>query len=82
MRAYEQKITDLGGLDIQILGIGRTGHIGFNEPGSAPNSGTRVVTLDDLTRRDASRDFGVKRMYHVRQLRWVLVLFSKLEKLF
>ena len=58
--AYEQKITDLGGLDIQILGIGRTGHIGFNEPGSAPNSGTRVVTLDDLTRRDASRDFGGK----------------------
>jgi glucosamine-6-phosphate deaminase len=57
---YEQKITDLGGLDLQILGIGRTGHIGFNEPGSAPNSGTRLVTLDDLTRRDASRDFGGK----------------------
>lgn len=58
--AYEQKISDLGGLDIQILGIGRTGHIGFNEPGSAPNSGTRLVILDDLTRRDASRDFGGK----------------------
>ncbi|SEM05817.1 glucosamine-6-phosphate deaminase [bacterium A37T11] len=58
--AYEQKITELGGLDLQILGIGRTGHIGFNEPGSAPNSGTRLVTLDDLTRRDASRDFGSK----------------------
>lgn len=58
--AYEQKISQLGGLDIQILGIGRTGHIGFNEPGSAPNSGTRLVTLDDLTRRDASRDFGGK----------------------
>ncbi|MBP3942218.1 glucosamine-6-phosphate deaminase [Sphingobacteriaceae bacterium WQ 2009] len=58
--AYEQKISELGGLDIQILGIGRTGHIGFNEPGSAPNSGTRLVTLDDLTRRDASRDFGGK----------------------
>jgi glucosamine-6-phosphate deaminase len=57
---YEKKITDLGGLDLQILGIGRTGHIGFNEPGSAPNSGTRLVTLDDLTRRDASRDFGGK----------------------
>eukprot|EP01040_Poterioochromonas_malhamensis_P025435 gene25435-31727_t len=37
---YEQKITRLGGLDLQLLGIGRTGHIGFNEPGSAPNSGT------------------------------------------
>ncbi|MFA4867592.1 MAG: glucosamine-6-phosphate deaminase [Pedobacter sp.] len=57
---YEKKIGDLGGLDIQILGIGRTGHIGFNEPGSAPNSGTRLVTLDDLTRRDAARDFGGK----------------------
>ncbi|MCP9199265.1 glucosamine-6-phosphate deaminase [Gramella sp. GC03-9] len=58
--AYEQKISAVGGLDLQILGIGRTGHIGFNEPGSAPNSGTRLVTLDDLTRRDASRDFGGK----------------------
>jgi glucosamine-6-phosphate deaminase len=58
--AYEKKIESLGGLDIQILGIGRTGHIGFNEPGSAPNSGTRLVTLDDLTRRDAARDFGGK----------------------
>lgn len=57
---YERKITEFGGLDLQILGIGRTGHIGFNEPGSAPNSGTRLVTLDDLTRRDASRDFGGK----------------------
>ncbi|RZK60738.1 MAG: glucosamine-6-phosphate deaminase [Pedobacter sp.] len=58
--AYEQKISSYGGLDLQLLGIGRTGHIGFNEPGSAPNSGTRLVTLDDLTRRDASRDFGGK----------------------
>ncbi|WP_184542125.1 glucosamine-6-phosphate deaminase [Mucilaginibacter sp. FT3.2] len=56
--AYEQKISQLNGLDIQILGIGRTGHIGFNEPGSAPNSGTRLVTLNELTRSDASRDFG------------------------
>jgi glucosamine-6-phosphate deaminase len=58
--AYEKKIGEYGGLDMQILGIGRTGHIGFNEPGSAPNSGTRLVTLDDLTRRDAARDFGGK----------------------
>jgi glucosamine-6-phosphate deaminase len=57
---YEKQIEALGGLDLQILGIGRTGHIGFNEPGSAPNSGTRLVTLDDLTRRDAARDFGGK----------------------
>lgn len=58
--AYEKQIEELGGLDLQVLGIGRTGHIGFNEPGSAPNSGTRLVTLDDLTRSDASRDFGGK----------------------
>ena len=57
---YERQIEELGGLDLQILGIGRTGHIGFNEPGSAPNSGTRLVTLDDLTRSDAARDFGGK----------------------
>ena len=57
---YEKKITSYGGLDLQVLGIGRTGHIGFNEPGSAPNSGTRLVTLADLTRNDASRDFGGK----------------------
>lgn len=57
---YERQIEAVGGLDLQILGIGRTGHIGFNEPGSAPNSGTRLVTLDDLTRRDAARDFGGK----------------------
>lgn len=57
---YEKKITGYGGLDLQLLGIGRTGHIGFNEPGSAPNSGTRLVTLDDLTKKDAAKDFGAK----------------------
>lgn len=56
-RAYENKIRAAGGLDIQILGIGRTGHIGFNEPGSGRDSRTRLVTLDALTRRDAARDF-------------------------
>lgn len=54
---YEAAIAEAGGIDIQILGIGRTGHIGFNEPGSAPDSLTRLVTLDSLTRRDAARDF-------------------------
>ena len=53
--SYEQAIKDAGGIDIQILGIGRTGHIGFNEPGSGPQSRTRLVTLDSLTRRDAAR---------------------------
>ena len=55
--AYEQKIADLGGLDLQLLGIGRTGHIGFNEPGSGRESSTRLVTLDHLTRADAADDF-------------------------
>ena len=57
-RDYEERIKAAGGIDFQILGIGRTGHIGFNEPGSARRSRTRSVTLDSLTRRDASGDFG------------------------
>ncbi|MGI4727620.1 MAG: glucosamine-6-phosphate deaminase, partial [Janthinobacterium lividum] len=65
---YEKKISSYGGLDLQVLGIGRTGHIGFNEPGSAPNSGTRLVTLDDLTRRDASHDFGGKENVPVKAI--------------
>ena len=55
--AYEKKIEDLGGIDIQILGIGRTGHIGFNEPGSSERSVTRMITLDQVTRIDAASDF-------------------------
>lgn len=55
--AYEKRIQDSGGLDYQILGVGRTGHIGFNEPGSPRDSKTRLVSLDALTRRDAARDF-------------------------
>ncbi|SHG19692.1 glucosamine-6-phosphate deaminase [Fodinibius roseus] len=56
-RKYEQKIREAGGIDIQLLGIGRTGHIGFNEPGSRPNSRTRMITLDRITRKDAASDF-------------------------
>lgn len=55
--AYEQKIRDAGGLDLQLLGIGRTGHIGFNEPGSPRDSRTRLITLDKVTRADAASDF-------------------------
>lgn len=55
--AYEQKIADAGGLDLQLLGIGRTGHIGFNEPGSERESSTRLVVLDHRTRADAAADF-------------------------
>jgi len=54
---YEQKIIEAGGIDIQILGIGRTGHIGFNEPGSSLKSKTRLVCLDRITRLDAASDF-------------------------
>ncbi|MEO8199400.1 MAG: glucosamine-6-phosphate deaminase [Gemmatimonadota bacterium] len=54
---YEEAIRSAGGMDLQLLGIGRTGHIGFNEPGSSAASRTRVVTLDLVTRRDASADF-------------------------
>lgn len=55
---YEKEIDDLGGIDIQLLGIGRTGHIGFNEPGSWESSYTRLVRLDNMTRTDAVKDFG------------------------
>ncbi len=55
---YERKIEEYGGIDFQLLGIGRNGHIGFNEPGSHMNSATRLITLDHLTRFDAAYDFG------------------------
>jgi glucosamine-6-phosphate deaminase len=55
---YERAIQQAGGIDFQLLGIGRTGHIGFNEPGSPRDSRTRVVELDELTRRDAAAAFG------------------------
>ncbi len=54
---YETKIKNVGGLDFQLLGIGRTGHIGFNEPGSHYNSSTRIITLDHITRVDAAPAF-------------------------
>jgi len=55
--AYEAKIKDAGGIDLQLLGIGKTGHIGFNEPGSGVDSRTRAIALDTITRRDAAADF-------------------------
>jgi len=55
--AYERAIREAGGIDFQILGIGRTGHIGFNEPGSPRDSRTRLITLDKVTRLDAASDF-------------------------
>jgi glucosamine-6-phosphate deaminase len=55
--AYDAKIHEAGGLDLQLLGIGRTGHVGFNEPGSSLQSKTRLVRLDRITRLDAASDF-------------------------
>lgn len=55
---YEKAIVDAGGIDQQILGIGRTGHIGFNEPGSPRDSLTRAIHLDEITREDAAPAFG------------------------
>ena len=55
--SYEEKIKSVGGIDLQILGIGTNGHIGFNEPGSHLNSETRTITLDHLTRFDAAPAF-------------------------
>src|SRR3989442_5434914 len=54
---YERAIVDAGGIDFQILGIGQTGHVGFNEPGSDAASRTRLVVLDTMTRRVAAADF-------------------------
>ena len=56
-RRYEDEIARAGGIDLQILGIGKTGHIGFNEPGSGAESRTRLVHLDNVTRLDAAADF-------------------------
>jgi glucosamine-6-phosphate deaminase len=56
-RQYEESIRAAGGIDLQLLGIGKTGHIGFNEPGSGVESRTRTVTLDLVTRLDAAGDF-------------------------
>jgi len=56
-RDYEAAIKSHGGIDLLVLGIGRSGHIGFNEPGSSKDSRTRLVTLDYVTKRDAASSF-------------------------
>ena len=56
-RHLENRIKEAGGIDMHILGIGGTGRIGFNEPGTARNSVTRLVSLDDFTRTEAASDF-------------------------
>ena len=57
-RAYEDAIRAAGGVDLQLLGLGTDGHIGFNEPGSSLASRTRIKTLVEQTRRDNARFFG------------------------
>ena len=54
---FEHQIEKFGGLDLLLLGIGRSGHIGFNEPGSGPETRTRLIVLDEITRKDAASDF-------------------------
>ena len=54
---YEHAITKAGGIDLQLLGIGRSGHVGFNEPGSGQKTRTRLIILDEITRKDAASDF-------------------------
>ena len=54
---FERRIREAGGIDLQLLGIGRSGHIGFNEPGSVRDSRTRRLYLDTVTRADAAADF-------------------------
>lgn len=56
-RNYEKKIEEAGGIDLMLLGIGRSGHIGFNEPGSGRNTKTRIITLDPLTRQEEAKQF-------------------------
>ncbi len=59
-QGWEQAIQRAGGIDLQLLGLGRNGHVAFNEPGSPRESRTRVVELDDITREDAVRAFGTQ----------------------
>ncbi len=54
---YEHAIEQAGGIDLMLLGIGRSGHVGFNEPGSSKETRTRRVILDEITRKDAASDF-------------------------
>jgi len=79
---YEKKIDLLGGIDIQILGIGRTGHIGFNEPGSWLSSKTRLVKLDHLTRMDAVKDFGKEENVPYRAITMGINTIMKARQIF
>lgn len=60
-REFERQIRESGGVDLQLLGIGRNGHLAFNEPGSAFDSRTREVALTEETRDDNARFFDTRR---------------------
>lgn len=79
---YEKQISDAGGIDIQLLGIGRTGHIGFNEPGSRPDSPTRLITLDQVTRKDAASDFFGEEYVPRRAITMGVGTIMKAKKIF
>lgn len=80
-RDYEEKIDELGGVDIQLLGIGRTGHIGFNEPGSNNFTVTRLITLDRITRLDAAEAFGGERFVPRRAITMGVKTILKSKKI-
>ena len=80
-QAYEKQIEDCGGLDLQLLGIGRTGHIGFNEPGSSITSATRLVKLDPLTITDAAKDFIKEEFVPLRALTMGVGTIMKARKI-
>ncbi|GGF13129.1 glucosamine-6-phosphate deaminase [Hymenobacter cavernae] len=80
-QAYERQIEECGGLDLQLLGIGRTGHIGFNEPGSSITSATRLVKLDPLTITDAAKDFIKEEYVPLRALTMGVGTIMKARKI-
>nr|WP_251979667.1 6-phosphogluconolactonase [Salinibacter ruber] len=67
---YEHEIEKAGGIDLMLLGIGRSGHVGFNEPGSGRQTRTRQVILDEITRKDAASDFFGEANVPRRRSRW------------
>ncbi|MAX25817.1 MAG: glucosamine-6-phosphate deaminase, partial [Phycisphaeraceae bacterium] len=79
---YEKKIDAYGGLDIQILGIGRTGHVGFNEPPSFKDSQTRLVKLDPITISDATREFIREDLVPRRAITMGIKTIFKAKKIF
>lgn len=79
---YEEKIDALGGIDFQLLGIGRTGHIGFNEPGSWDSSRTRLVKLDHLTRQDATKSFITKENVPYRAITMGIATIMKAKSIY